>query len=398
MTQAVIPKSDATVSAVDRPPLVHRGETMPGPDLMVVALSARALSASARRGGKQVAAVDLFADTDTAAMAERCIALPSRRLRMSGPALLRALADPDLRGVPLVYGAGFEDRPDLLAALARGRPLIGNRAETVARLKDPLGFAALLARLGVPHPEVAVSFPHASGEWLLKRAGASGGGHIRPARSRMPAGYYAQRRMPGRPVSLLFLADGRRAVPVGFSRQWSDPAHRQPYRYGGAVGPLPSSTCDGIAAAMADATARIAGAVGLVGLNSADFLAGPAGWWLLEINPRPGATLDLFDRPPMPSLLDLHLAACAGELPVRLPPLAGCRAAALVYSPTPVALGHEVRWPDWTADRPQLPAQIPAGAPLCTVLADAADAVAARRLAGRRRRDVLAEHVAEEMA
>ncbi len=399
MTQAVIPKSDGAGPVADHPTMARRGGTMPGPELMVVALSARALSASARRGGRQVAAVDLFADTDTAAMAERCIALPSRRLRMSGPALLRALADPDLRGVPLVYGAGFEDRPDLLAALARGRPLIGNRAETVARLKDPLGFAALLARLGVPHPEVAVSFPCASGEWLLKRAGASGGAHIRPARRRMPAGYYAQRRMPGRPVSLLFLADGRRAVPVGFSRQWSDPAPGQPYRYGGAVGPLlPSPPFGGIAAAMADAAVRIAGAVGLVGLNSADFLAGPAGWWLLEINPRPGATLDLFDRPPMPSLLDLHLAACAGELPARLPPLAGCRAAALVYSPVAVALGHEVLWPDWTADRPQLPAQIPAGAPLCTVLADAADAVAARRLAGRRRRELLAEHVAEEMA
>ncbi|CAO3359059.1 ATP-grasp domain-containing protein [Azospirillum palustre] len=350
------------------------------PEFVVVALSARVLAASACRGGRSVAAIDLFADADTAAMANPCLNLPSRRLRISAGALWRTLALPDLRGLPLVYGAGFEDQPDLLAALARVRPVIGNRAEAVAQVKDPLAFAALLARLGIPHPEVSLSLPNSDG-WLVKRAGASGGGHIRRASKRLPAGHYAQRRMGGRPVSLLFLADGRRILPVGFSRQWAVPAPRQPYRYGGAVGPLPA--CGRMGAAMIEAAAVIAEAVGLVGLNSADFLVGSAGWCLLEINPRPGATLDLFDRPPMPSLFGLHLAACAGQLPAALPPLAGCRAATVVYATAPVHLPEELRWPDWTADRPQTPAHVPTGAPLCTVLADADDLLEARRLAGR---------------
>ncbi|WP_376963612.1 ATP-grasp domain-containing protein [Azospirillum sp. A26] len=350
------------------------------PEFVVVALSARALAASACRGGRSVAAIDLFADADTAAMATPCLNLPSRRLRISAGALRRTLALPDLRGLPLVYGAGFEDQPDLLAALARVRPVIGNHAEAVAQVKDPLAFATLLARLGIPHPEVSLSLPNSDG-WLVKRAGASGGGHIRRASKRLAAGHYAQRRMGGRPVSLLFLADGRGIRPVGFSRQWVAPAPRQPYRYGGAVGPLPA--CGRMGAAMIEATAVIAEAVGLVGLNSADFLVGSAGWCLLEINPRLGATLDLFDRPPMPSLFGLHLAACARQLPAALPPLAGCRAATVVYATAPVYLSEELRWPDWTADRPQTPAHVPTGAPLCTVLADADDLLEARRLAGR---------------
>ncbi|WP_247893324.1 ATP-grasp domain-containing protein [Azospirillum endophyticum] len=356
------------------------------PEMVVVALSARALAASACRGGRRVVAFDLFADADTAAMAHSCLALPSPRLSIPGAALRRALAVPELHRLPLVYGAGFEDHPDLLAALALDRPVIGNGAETVKRLKTPMVFAALLARLGIPHPEIAASPPADPGGWLIKRAGASGGAHIRPAASRLPAGHYAQRRMAGRPVSLLFLADGRRAMPVGFSRQWVAPAAGQPYRYGGAVGPLPPSLCGATGAAMIVAASRITAAVGLVGLNSADFLAGPAGWCLLEINPRPGATLDLFDRPPMPSLLDLHLAACAGELAAELPPLAGCRAAMVVYASAPVPLPDRLRWPDWTADRPRTPALIPAGAPLCTVIADGPDMLEARRLAGRRAR------------
>ena len=372
---------------------------LPKSDVLVVALSARALAASARRCGLGAAALDLFADADTAAMADRCLVLPSRRLRIHGPALRHALAAPDLRRVPLVYGAGFEDRPELLAALERDRPVLGNAAGTVARLKDPVAFAALLARLGIPHPEIATSPPCEDGEWLVKRAGASGGGHIRPAGRRVPAGHYLQRRMHGRPVSLLFLADGRRVLPVGFSRQWAAPAPRQPFRYGGAVGPLPVPPLrDGVAASMTAAVSRIAAEVGLVGLNSADFLAGPEGWCLLEINPRPGATLDLFDRPPMPGLLGLHMAACAGELPEVLPPLAGCRAAVVVYAPTPVLLNGRLRWPDWTADRPCVPAHIPAGAPLCTVLADGADPVEARRLAGRRARELFRRNAQAEAA
>jgi predicted ATP-grasp superfamily ATP-dependent carboligase len=375
---------------------------LPKSDVLVVALSARALAASGRRSGLGITALDLFADADTAAMADRCLALPSRRLRLPGPALRRALAAPDLRGVPLVYGAGFEDRPELLAALERDRPVLGNAVGTVARLKDPFAFAALLARLGIPHPEIAASSPDDDGEWLVKRAGASGGGHIRPAgrRSRpLPAGHYLQRRMPGRPVSLLFLADGRRVVPVGFSRQWVAPAPRQPFRYGGAVGPLPVPRMrEGVAASMIAAVSRIAAEVGLVGLNSADFLAGSGGWCLLEINPRPGATLDLFDRSPMPGMLGLHMAACAGHLPQALPPLAGCRAAMVVYARRPVLLDGRMRWPDWTADRPCTPAHIPAGAPLCTVLADAADPVEARRLAGRRARELFRRHTLAEAA
>ncbi|PWC37862.1 ATP-grasp domain-containing protein [Azospirillum sp. TSO35-2] len=380
---------------------------MADPELVIAALSARALVASARRDGRRVAALDLFADTDTAAMADPCLALPSRRLRMPAPALLRALAAPGLRGVPLVYGAGFEDRPDLLAALARDRPLLGNRPDTVAWLKDPVAFAALLGRLGIAHPEVAMLPPRDGEGWLLKRAGASGGAHIRrpagQAAVRTLAGHYWQRRAPGRPLSLLFLADGRRAngrrmMPVGFSRQWTAPTPDHPYRYGGAVGPLSVSAFATTARSMIDAVARITEAVGLVGLNSADFLVGPAGWCLLEINPRPGATLDLFDRAPMPSLLALHLDACAGALPDRLPALTGCRAAAIVYTRVPMALADDTRWPRWTADRPAVPARIPAGVPLCTVLADAADPVTARRLAGWRARCLLDQHAMVEAA
>ena len=48
-------------------------------------------------------------------------------------------------------------------------------------------------------------------------------------------------------------------------------------------------------AAMAAAVERLTEAFGIKGLASADFLVDGENCHLLEINPRPGATLDIFD-------------------------------------------------------------------------------------------------------
>ncbi len=367
------------------------------PDVVVVALSARALAAAARRAGRRPAAIDLFADQDTRQLAEPCVRLPSATLRLDAAALLDALAKPELRGLPLAYGAGFEDDPSLLARIAEDRPLLGNGAEVVARVKDPFRFAETLDRLCIPHPPVAQSFDGQTSDCLLKRIGGSGGGHITAGSTGAARpGWYVQRRIAGHAVSVLFLADGRRAVIVGLSRQWSSPTADSPYRYGGAAGPWRCPKR--IAQPLADMMNRLAAAFGLVGLNSADFILNGQGFHLLEINPRPGATLDVFDRPPMPPLFALHLEACAGRLPDRLPALPDCRAAEVVYADGPAQIGVDLRWPAWTADRPVTPAALAAGQPICTVLADGAGIRAARHHAERRRRQLAASAMMELQA
>ena len=53
---------------------------------------------------------------------------------------------------------------------------------------------------------------------------------------------------------------------------------------------------------------RVAQCFDLKGLGSADFLVNGEDFHLLEINPRPGATLDIFDSEAEP-LLRIHLEA-----------------------------------------------------------------------------------------
>jgi uncharacterized protein len=361
-------------------------------EVLIAALSGRALAASARRAGYLPLVTDFFGDQDTLQVAHAHVRLAGNLARgIEESALTDALAKLSERCEPagIVCGSGFEDRTQLLQRLTERWRLFGNSADTVAKIKDPEFLSALCATLKIPFPEWSLAKPASPGDWLAKRRGGAGGAHIRRALRPDPAGHeiYYQRRVSGISISGLFLADGIRAVVLGFSEQWSMPTERQPYRYGGAVRPadVAPHTVDALAAAIQ----RLAAAVPLLGLNSADFLVDGERYWLLEINPRPGATLDIFE-PPQGSLFALHMAACSGHLTAAARDPEDAKATAIVYAEHDIASVPALNWPFWTTDRPVTGSAIKAGEPVCTVYADGATATDARTLAVKRRESVLA--------
>lgn len=342
----------------------------------MAAISGRALAAAARRSGFRPLVADLFADLDTRELAAKVVRVSGSVAEGLGrDSLLAALSVLAREGAVdgVVYGSGFEDRVELLAEIADGYRLIGNSAAVVARLKDPLRFAALCRGADVPHPRTQRDRP-IRGLWLEKRAGGAGGTHVRtlPRRGRTSP-YYYQRQVAGRAVSALFLADGKRALVLGLSDQWTDPVPVSPFRYGGAV--RPASVPPAVARAVAESLTRLTRESGLVGLCSADFITRHDGFDLLEINPRPGATLDIYQDE---RLFGWHVAACAGRLPDEIAPFPGAAAAAVVYAPAPIRLRFGFIWPEWTADRQPPGEEVAAGAPFCTVLAEAQTAALAR--------------------
>jgi len=356
--------------------------------VLIAAASGRALAESAWRGGYLPLVLDWFGDSDTLAHAHAHARLADGLAHgMTAEALDAALAKVIDVGNPcgVVCGTGFEDRPELIAHLARRFRILGNDADTVARLKDPQIFASLCRDCGIAHPETTLVRPAETG-WLAKRVGAAGGGHIRAAGGRLPPQrYYYQREHAGTPISALFLAHGGRAHVLGFSAQWTAPAPRRPFRYGGAV--RPASINADTQTALTHAVHRFAAATQLTGLNSADFLVDEHGFCLLEINPRPSATLDIFE-PPGGSLFALHMSACDGALHSQALHLTGAAATAIVYAERDTTI-PPLDWPDWTADRPHAGTAVKTGEPLCTVLAFAATATEARQLVENRLATVL---------
>jgi predicted ATP-grasp superfamily ATP-dependent carboligase len=353
------------------------------PAILIAATSARALAASARRAGYAPLVVDFFADDDTQERAEACVRLPGGPARgFAADPLLAACEHLAERRSPagFVYGAGFEDRPDVLDAIARRWRLFGNPAALVARLKDPVIFADYCRECAIPHPEILLEAPGARAHWLARRRGGSGGGHIRFA-CEAPAGdaqIYYQRRVAGRAVSALVLADDARGSVLGFSEQWAAPQEGRPFRFAGAA--RPAALAEDIAERLVSAVGEFCKKAPLVGLNSFDFLVGDAGLWLLEVNPRPGATLDIFETAsqPEPSLFALHVAACAGSSP-GLPSYSGACAMEIVYADCDIANTPALVWPAWARDRQAAGSFVGQDDPFCSVVAEGENLEGARR-------------------
>ena len=366
----------------------------PPEPVLICGLSGRALARSARAAGYAPIVLDAFGDLDTRAVAEAWARIPiDRRWRFSRPALLAGatrLAPPP---IPLVWGSGFERRTDLLRELQAGRPGWGMPAAAVRALKEPWRFARLAQALGIAHPDIRPTPPADPAGWLVKRHGAAGGGHVRRATARPPAGrgWYWQRLTRGRPVSALVQGNGGDARVLAFSEQWTTPRGTAAwsdarYRFAGAVAP---ATLTPAAAARLDGWAAALGRQGgLVGLASVDALVAGDTVSVLEINPRPGASLDAYELALGINLFRLHREGCAGRLaPALVPEQAG--GSAIVYATRALRAPAGFAWPDSTADRTPDGTVLAVGAPVCTVLAAAGSAMAVRRLLAERTRLVL---------
>ncbi len=369
----------------------RRGLVTDRPAIIVVAYSARALASAANRAGFAPLSIDVFGDDDTREMSSASVKLDgglSDGLTLDKVSGVVETLISAHHPIGLVYGSGFEHQPETIAAIARRTRIFGNEGHTLTRAKDPLALARLCAANGVLHPPIAFAPPDEPELWLMKRRGGAGGAHIAAAAaaSRTLPDCYFQRRVAGMSISALFLASEKKAEIIGLSMQWTAPTPASPFRYGGAAGPVDVSPVQ--AGEIARAIASIASELDLVGLNSADFLISADAVWLVEVNPRPGATLDVFDSNEG-ALFANHVAACEGPLIPTSPSLA-INAAEIVYAPCDIVLREERNWPNWMVDRPSPGTRIATGDPLCTTLASGATVDLARICANERARKIIA--------
>jgi predicted ATP-grasp superfamily ATP-dependent carboligase len=326
-----------------------------------------------------VTAVDAFGDLDLRACAE-VIALRREDGRFD-PAAAAAAA----RKIPAdaaAYSSNFENDPSAVTALAAGRRLLGNPSAVLERVRDPIGLMGALRRCGFQTPatraragRVAAGGPR---RWLLKPR-RSGGGHGTSAwgpGTRVGRQHYLQERVAGTPGSVLFLADGSRALALALSRQLVGERAfgARGFRYCGSLmagGGLFAAE-EGLfsrASALAEAVTR---EFGLVGLNGLDFIARAGVPWPIEVNPRWSASMELLDGSAGVPLFALHADACAGLLPKIVPRLPrGVLGKAVVFARRGVAVGDTRPWlrDPAIADVPHPGERIPRGRPICTVFA-----------------------------
>jgi len=358
------------------------------PAVVIAGVSVRAMSESAARAGYRVLAVDAFGDRDLTAIADaRCV------IPYSADAVARTVAEATaaIGRVPVCYVSSFENHPELVAAMACGRPLWGNDARTLRLARDPARVADTWAAAGLPAPRVRARAPGTASpdrrrRWLEKPR-ASGGGHgIRPWVAGRPVSrrFVLQERIDGSPGSILFIADGRSAVTVALTRLLvGEPGlGAAPFRYCGNI-LAPASDPDWgsrsrlaeMAPALTSAATR---AFGLVGANGVDVIARRRGARPvpIEVNPRFTAAMELVERQAGVSMFAAHAAACTGRLDAlhRVAPAEAAVGKAIVFARRAVLVGDTDQWladPD-VRDIPAPGTTIPRGAPICTVFAEEA--------------------------
>jgi uncharacterized protein len=347
--------------------------------LVVAALSARVLAEAAMQAGHQVLALDCFGDADTRRASLQWwpinkpggIGIAPRRFLS---ALAQAAAKHGATG--WVAGAGFEDQPTLLAQGAKLLPLLGMGADEVRRLRDAQAFFACLDAAHIPHPEVRWTLPADRHGWWVKAAGGCGGWHIRAASGvrRLPAHSYVQRDAIGTPMSATLLGDGQHICLLGINRQIVQRTARHPFIYAGVVGPVAVS--HRVAQQVEHIAQHLAAGMHWRGLVSLDFLLDGDDVLVLELNPRPPASLVLY-----PGALAAHLQVCSGG-PVPSGPwrVDGVRGQRIVCAPRELRLNADLtqqltRRPHLHVhDQPHAGQHFNAGDPLCSVQAQASSA------------------------
>ena len=342
--------------------------------VLIAGVATRGFAQSAVRAGYEVIAVDGFGDLDLRACAHAVVVARAGE-RFSVRAALAAARD--LPRDAVSYVGSFENHPRAVAALAARGQLWGNAPAVLRRVRDPARLARGLASRGFAVPAVRRAAPGDSrGRWLVKpRASGGGSGVARWRGGGIPRGSYLQAHLPGVPGSIVFAANGRRAVPLGVSHALAGERRfgAAGFRYCGSIlAPAGSRH-------LAHAT-RLSAAVtelfGLVGVNGLDFVTVDGTPQAIEVNPRYTASMELVERAHGLSIFGIHARACAGELPdfdLAGSHLPGVFGKAVVYARRDVMPEHTHHWLD-DADLGDVPPSgewIARGRPICTIFARA---------------------------
>ncbi|KKM08940.1 hypothetical protein SY88_20980 [Clostridiales bacterium PH28_bin88] len=350
--------------------------------ILLLGFTARALAEAAAAAGYDAVSLDYFGDYDLQRL------IPAYSLRRdwgtgySAENLWRA--SERLNWEAAVYASDLENHPPVVARLAGKGRLLGNGPGELA-VRDRRRLQAALGRGGILFPRSTSRLPESGGDrWLVKPEKSGGGRGVafwQPGQP-VPPGAYWQRFIPGTPVSAAFVANGAECVVLGVTEQFSGGEEKGGFAYRGNVVPfLPPEKAERAAllAAVRRFAAFLTREFGLKGLNGMDLIYHEQRLYLLEVNPRYSASMELLARAYRPHLFRDHVDAClTGRLPRfyleeywEHPPFYGKR---VVYARcrVRVPVRREAEWRRaGVRDIPRGGERIPPGSPVCTVLAAA---------------------------
>ena len=383
------------------------------PSLLILGASTRAAAASAVRAGFAPVCADRFGDEDLRRIAS-VIAVDNDLHRTLDA--VRALPP-----TPWIYTGSLENDPKFIAAVSERHPLLGNPREVLRKVRDPFWLERTLRTHDLPalqvrsdrssdayvrtenRPDVGVR--STSERWLLKPTRGGGGcriavwsGQPLPTHER----FYFQEQRLGTPMSALFVASPENVELIGVCEQLIGPAFGAPteFGYAGSIGPIAvSDRTRELLQRLGDTLTREAQLRGLFGI---DFILADDIPWLVELNPRYTASVEVLERVLGRALLAEHVSACGHQLVIvrEQPTPNRIVGKQIVYATRDLTAprleslfeqeGHTPESP-LIADIPAPGSCIATGWPICTVFTQAETAEDCRMRLESRSRAVLTE-------
>ena len=294
--------------------------------------------------------------------------------------------------------------------------LLGNKVAVLDQVRDPWKLKQALAEIEVAMPEfhrVDDWDPDTQGKIMLLKPLDGGGGRgvrVLPQEKdtaqgiisslQKPARYIVQDYISGFPASVTFVADGQRTEVLGTSRQLTVRQGALNFINAGNIVPFDTSLISGISVSLdvfEERLWRICSHLSTVfhlrGINTLDFVINSKGIWVLEVNPRWSASVELIEEWRGERLFAKHLAACRvsqrslpfngdeSRLNQKRPGFWGKR---IVYAKSSFQVGCGLDlsylFEQGVRDIPVAGTKIEKGEPICTVLSSAASDAACWRM------------------
>ena len=330
--------------------------------ILIIATSGRLLAQMVKDVGYSPIVIDCYADQDTQILAIECIKVNSLALKFIKPAFSTLQAKYSLKDC--LYGSGFDSNLDSLTFIQKNISVIGNSVEVFSIVQNKALFFKILKKNAIPHPVTLFSPPN-DPVFLSKPIQGEGGIGIKQYQPlEKTKDCYWQKKIKGIPLSVLFVANGKQCKILGFHRLLVRGRHTNDYVFSGLIRGLNFS--DELKNKISHWVNILVPEFSLKGLNSMDFIWQDEQCFVLEINPRPSASMQLYPS----SIIEAHIDSClSGELKPAPFIDSDYYAYQIIFAISDCVIKTEMNWPEWVIDIPQAGSIIHTGMPICSIIA-----------------------------
>lgn len=333
-------------------------------NILIVANSGRMLAQLSRNIGLVPFVIDCFSDEDTRSLVLDCVKVNTLELKYVRKALSVLSHHNSISHV--IYGSGLERYSSTIEFLHKNLIVFGNTLDVFLAIQNKTYFFSRLKNLGILFPDITFQVPEINDNWLVKPKQGEGGVGIKKYAGlpETTGSCYWQKFISGIPMSVLFVANGNEYKIIGFNKQYFTRIADGQFIFSGVISQPEIN--NNVAQTINLLLAALIPDFALKGINTLDFIVNNNCCYVLEVNARPSASMQLYQQ----DLLTRHINSLIDAQLQSFIVIKTYKAYKIVFAETEVFINDHIQWPLWVVDIPRSGSIIHTGMPICSIIAD----------------------------